>query len=83
MPQTLHGKAHGRIIELTQDPGIPDGQEVEVTLRVIQSTSDPELLGEGLRRSAGPLPDDSPEDDRILAQVQQSRQAARLREVQG
>jgi hypothetical protein len=82
MPQTLHGKAHGRTIELDQDPGVPDGQEVEVTLRVVQTGAVSKLSGDGIRRSAGPLPDDSPADDRILAQVQRSRQAARLREVE-
>jgi len=30
MTKTLHGKVHGRTIQLEQDLGVVDGQEVEV-----------------------------------------------------
>jgi hypothetical protein len=76
MPQTLHGKAHGRTIELDHDLEISDGQEVQVTLRAIPSMDGAKPPGEGIRQSAGPLPDDSPQDDRLLAQIQQARRAA-------
>ncbi len=32
MTKTLHGKVRGRIIELDEDPGVEDGQQVEVVL---------------------------------------------------
>jgi hypothetical protein len=83
MPQTIRGKAHGRTIELDQDPEITDGQEVQVTVRAIPSVAGTKLRGEGIRQSAGPLPDDSPQDDRLLAQIQQARHAASWREVPG
>lgn len=33
MIQTLHGKVRGKTIELTEDPGLAEGQEVEISLR--------------------------------------------------
>jgi hypothetical protein len=83
MPQTLQGKAYGRMIELSQDPGVSDGQEVQVTLRAISTEGGAQGPGEGIRQSAGPLPDDSAQDDRILAQIQHARHAARRREGRG
>ena len=35
MTRTLHGKVHGRMIELDEDLGVPEGQQVEVDVRVI------------------------------------------------
>jgi hypothetical protein len=55
MPQTIRGKTHGRTIELDQDPEIPNGQEVQVTVRAIPSVAGAKTLGEGIRQSAGPL----------------------------
>ncbi len=52
MTKTLHGKVHGRIIELDQDPEVDDGQEVEVRLSTISarkpSLSAQDLLSSGL-----------------------------------
>ncbi len=38
MTKTLHGKVHGRTIELDEDPGVADGQEVEVQVKVMPPT---------------------------------------------
>jgi hypothetical protein len=35
MTKTIHGRAHGKTIELDEDPGVPDGQEVEVQVKVL------------------------------------------------
>ena len=35
MTTTLHGKVHGKTIHFDQDLGVPDGQDVEVQIRVI------------------------------------------------
>ena len=35
MTKTLHGKVHGRTIELDEDLGVAEGQEVEVHVRMI------------------------------------------------
>lgn len=31
MNKKLHGKIHGKTIELAEDPGVADGQEVELS----------------------------------------------------
>ena len=35
MTKTIHGKVHGKTIELDEDLGVVDGQEVEVQVRMI------------------------------------------------
>ena len=35
MSKTLHGKVHGRTIQLDEDPGVAEGQEVEVVVKVV------------------------------------------------
>ena len=47
MVKTTHGKVHGKTIELDEDLGVPDGQEVEVQVRLLP-TSPPK--GEGLAK---------------------------------
>lgn len=73
MTKTLHGKVHGRMIELTEDAGLAEGQEVEVQLRVAP-TAQP--WGEGLRRCAGALAND-PEWDDIMEEIHQARKQER------
>ena len=65
MRDVFAGAMHGRTIELKSDPGLVDGQEVEVVLRPVQS---PMQWGEGLRSCAGVLGED-PEDNQILADI--------------
>jgi len=36
MTKTLHGKVHGETIELDDDLGVAEGQEVEVQVTVVQ-----------------------------------------------
>ncbi len=74
---TLKGKVHGHIIELDQNPGIPDGQEVTVT---VQSPAQPDQKlppGEGLRRSAGAWADDIEGLDAYLEWNRQQRKRSR------
>jgi hypothetical protein len=79
MTKTIHGKVHGRIIELDEDPGIPHGQEVEITLKAVSAR---QPWGEGLRRCAGALANEwTEEDDRILAEIYQSRQQDSRKEL--
>jgi hypothetical protein len=54
---------------------------VEVTLRTVPDEAKSKHSGEGIRRSAGPLPDDSERDDELLAEIQRMRRSARSREV--
>jgi hypothetical protein len=50
MTRTIHGKIHGRIIELDEDPGAAEGQEVEVQLKVIEPPRPHAPMSEGLAR---------------------------------
>lgn len=72
----LHGVVNGKIIKLNDDPGVPSGQEVEVTVKPLPAKS-PDW-GEGIRRCAGALADEwTDEDDRILEEIYQQRKRHR------
>ena len=73
MTQTLHGVIHGKTIELRNDPGLADGEEVRV---VIESTVPSPKQGVRLARCAGALADDPYWDD-IMEEIQQSRKVER------
>ena len=69
MSKTIHGKVHGRTIELDEDLGVAEGQEVEVRVTIVQPVR---KWGEGILRSAGALADDT-EWDSIMEQIHQGR----------
>jgi hypothetical protein len=58
MTKVIHGKVRGRTIELAEDLGLAEGQEVEVSVRPVPA-SPTRTLGEGLLRTAGALADDT------------------------
>lgn len=70
---SMHGIIHGRTIELAADPGIADGQQVEVEVRAVSSAG---KWGEGILRSAGGW-HDHPELDDALQMIQRQRQQER------
>jgi len=71
MSRIIHGVVHGRTIELAEDPGVADGQQVEV---VVKPLAPAKPWGEGIRRSAGALADSwTQEDDKTLAELHLSR----------
>lgn len=74
---TLKGVVHGKTIELEHDPGLPDGQEVSVTVQAPCQTGRELAPGEGLRRSAGAWADDVEGLDRYLEWNRQQRKTAR------
>lgn len=81
MTRTIHGVVHGRTIELNQDPGVADGQHVEITMTTLPHSSP---WGEGLRRCAGAFAADwTEDDDRILEQIHQERKQDARREISG
>jgi hypothetical protein len=80
MNQVIHGKVHGTTIELYQPLGIPDGQEVELTLQTVPTVVESQQWGDGLRRCAGALAD-IPGLDQDMEQILADRKAARFREV--
>jgi hypothetical protein len=74
MTRTLHGKVHGKTIELDEDLGVAEGQEVEVQVRVIPRTA--RKPGEGFLRTEGALADDM-EWDAIMEEIYQARKLDR------
>lgn len=74
MMKTIHGKVHGRTIEINEDLGLSEGQEVEVHLRVLPKTS--RQPGEGFLRTEGALADDT-EWDAIMEEIHQARKVER------
>ncbi|MDA1231697.1 MAG: hypothetical protein O2856_13065 [Planctomycetota bacterium] len=75
--KTHTGVIHGNIIELSENPGLPDGEEVEIQVTPRRRRQP----GEGLRRCAGALAGDwSAMDDQILAELEQDRLNANHRE---
>jgi hypothetical protein len=78
MTKILHGKVHGRTIELDEDPGVADGQEVEVQVKVIPKTR--RKPGEGFLRTEGALADDD-EWDGIMEEIHQARKLDRRPQI--
>lgn len=74
---TIRGTIHGTMIELETDPGIPDGQTVEIDVRVAPGAA---VWGEGIRRSAG-IAVDVPGVDEAFEQVERDGKAARFRDT--
>ncbi len=48
MTRTIHGKVHGKVIELDEDLGMAEGQEVEVQVTILPATPAP--MSEGLAK---------------------------------
>jgi hypothetical protein len=75
MTKMIHGKVHGKTIELDEDLGVAEGQEVELIVRLL-SPKPARQPGEGLLRTEGALADD-PEWDAIMEEVYQARKQER------
>ena len=83
MGKVLRGIVHGRSIELTEDLGIAEGQQVEITVKTIPNPP-PKRWGEGLRRCAGALAAEwTEQDDRILEEINQERKRDTGKEISG
>ena len=79
MATSLKGIVHGKVIELEQEPGLPDGQEVAVILQPVSggaSPTSPAAL-EALRRAAGAWAEDAEGLDQFLEWNRQQRKATR------
>lgn len=74
MKTTTRGIIHGKTVELPEETGWPDGQEVTVTLETAGSI---EAATEALRRSAGGWAEDAEELDKYLEWNRQQRKASR------
>ena len=78
MTITLHGTIHGRMIELNEDPGIDEGQQVEIQMKVMAETR--HNAGEGFLRTEGALADDT-EWDAIMEEIHQARKLERRPQI--
>jgi len=78
MIKTLHGKAHGKTIELEEDLGLSEGQDVEVQVKLPQETG---KWGDGILRSAGGWAD-HPELDTIMEDIYQARKLERRAQME-
>jgi len=79
MTITVNGVVHGKTIELDEDPGVAEGQQVQITIKTVPAKRP---WGEGLRRCAGALANDwTDEDDRILEEIHQDRKRDTRKEI--
>jgi hypothetical protein len=74
MTKAIHGKVHGKTIELDEDLGVAEGQEVEVRVTLIPNSG--RLPGEGILRTEGALAEDE-EWDANMDQVYVARKLER------
>jgi hypothetical protein len=81
MVRQVQGVIHGRTIELSEDPGVADGQQVEIIIKALPT---PRSWGEGLRRCAGAFAADwTDDDDRILDEIYRERKRDTRGEIAG
>lgn len=78
MTKTIYGKVHGKMIELDEDLGVAEGQEVEIQVKVITKTS--QKTGEGFLRTEGALADDE-EWDGIMDEIYKARKLDRRPQI--
>ncbi len=69
----------GKTIVLEADPGLPDGQRVEVVILPVPREPAP---GEAILRTSGSMADD-PDFDAHMAEIERDRRSATFREVPG
>jgi len=80
MKTTVRGVVHGKTIELEQAPGLPDGQQVGVTIEPLPAAgSGPLPPGEGLQRAFGAWATDAEELDTFLQWNREQRKVGRRR----
>ena len=72
----LKGVVHGKTIELAEEPGLPDGQQVTVILQAA-AVEPAAAQGEGLRRAFASWADEGAELDDYLRQVRANRKVGR------
>jgi hypothetical protein len=79
MVKQIQGVIHGKTIELDQDPGMAEGERVDVQVRV-SATRAARPWGEGIRRSAG-IAAEVPGFDEAFDRVQRDRELATMRDA--
>ena len=78
MNRRIQGIVHGRTIEIGEDLGIPDGQQVEM---IVSFAGNKRPWGEGILSAAGALADSwTEEDDLILEEIYRDRKRTSRRD---
>jgi len=77
MSEVIHGIVHGKTIVLEKEPGMADGQPVEV---IVRPSVPRRVWGDGIRASAGAFAD-RPEMDAAMEEIQRERRQSTFREV--
>lgn len=77
MSEMVEGVIHGRTIELEIDPGLQDGERVEVMIRRVGRSKD---WGDGIKATAGVLAHLPPEYFEDLDEIVRDRQQWPYRE---
>lgn len=77
MAEVVEGVIHGRTIELESDPGLRDGERVEV---VIRRTGHAKAWGDGIKATAGALAHLPPEYFEDLDEIVRDRRGWPYRE---
>ena len=73
----IRGIVRGKVIELDAETGLPEGQEVTVTLRPIEAIDAQGSAGEGLNRAFGGWDDDDAGLDDFLEWNRRQRKVSR------
>ncbi len=73
----IRGFVRGKTIELTDDPGLPDGQEVALTVRPITNELQSTTAGDGMQRAFGGWADEAAELDAFLEWNRRQRKVNR------
>ncbi len=87
MTKTARGRIHGRIIELDEDLGLVEGQEVEVQVKMLGTKKRPPGPPPGWRpggteTAAGMMAEHwTDEDDQILEAIERDRHRPSTREL--
>ena len=76
MTKIVHGKVRGKTIEVVEELGLAEGQEVEIRVTPVRERTP------GVCRSAGIMADIwTDEDDRILKEIYEDRKNDKRREI--
>ncbi len=78
--ELMRGVVHGSSIQLSRNPGIPDGQEVVIALHPANKGDLPQQ-GEGLRQAFGAWSEDGEQLDSFIEQVYRDRDDQRREKI--
>ncbi len=78
----LKGKVRGHLIELDRDPGLPDGEDVTVTIERRSVADMRQTPGDGLRSALGSWAEDGEGLDRFIEETYRARHTPHRNEME-